>query len=94
MAHFAYVVNGVVSRVHVVANDVITDKNGVEQETLGQKFLAELHGYEPSELIQCSYNGNFRGLYPAVGYLYDAALDEFVAPIVEVIEPGVDSETT
>ena len=83
MAHFAYVVDSVVERVHVVANEVITDSEGMEQEALGQEFLANLHGYQPEELIQCSYNGNFRGVYPGPGFTYDADLDVFVAPIVE-----------
>jgi len=92
MAHFARVIDGVVVQVHVVNNGVITDKNGVEQETLGQKFLADLHGYKPSELVQCSYNANFRGVYPGVGYSYDKALDVFVAPTSEI--EVVDGATT
>jgi len=83
MAHFARVINGEVIAVHVLANAVITDDDGVEQEELGRAFLADLHGYEPEELIQCSYNGNFRGVYPGLGFTYDADLDVFVAPIVE-----------
>jgi hypothetical protein len=54
MAHFAYVVDGVVERVHVLANPVITDGEGVEHEALGQEFLANLHGYQPEELVQCT----------------------------------------
>jgi len=81
MAHFAYVVDGMVQRVHVVANDVITDSDGAEQETLGQEFLANLHGYQAEQLIQCSYNANFRGNYPGtIGFTYDIALDAFIAP--------------
>ena len=80
MAHYAYVVDGVVREVHVVSNDVITDENGVEQEELGATFLAELHGYNPAALIQCSYNANFRGNYPGPGWLYDTGLDAFIAP--------------
>jgi hypothetical protein len=82
MAHFARVIDGVVVQVHVVANAVIIDNDGVEQETLGQKFLADLHGYKANELVQCSYNATFRGAYPGVGWAYDAELDEFVPPIV------------
>ena len=80
MAHFARVVDGVVQKVHVLANPVITDEDGVEQEALGQAFLADLHGYDPDELVQCSYNGNFRGVYPGPGYTYDPVTDLFVAP--------------
>lgn len=80
MAHFAYVVEGIVKEVHVVNNEVITDEDGVEQEALGQMFLAELHGYQPEQLVQCSYNGTFRGLYPGPGFIYDAVADVFVEP--------------
>ena len=90
MAHFAHVIDGIVRKVHVVANPVITDENGVEQESLGQEFLAKLHGYSASDLIQCSYNANFRGLYPGIGYTYDPVADVFVAPVVE--EPVIEEE--
>ena len=83
MAHFARVVDGTVVRVHVLASAVITDDDGVEHEEWGQDFLANLHGYQPEELIQCSYNGNIRGLYPAPGFTYDEANDVFVAPVIE-----------
>jgi len=81
MAHFARVVDGNVVRVHVVNNSIITDDNGVEHEQTGQNFLAGLHGVPATQFVQCSYNGNFRGRYPAAGFAYDAALDEFVAPV-------------
>jgi hypothetical protein len=87
MAHFARVIDGMVVQVHVLANPVLLDENGVEQEALGQAFLADLHGYNPDELVQCSYNGNFRGIYPAPGYTYDPVADVFVAP--EVLDEAV-----
>ena len=90
MAHFARVIEGTVVKVHVLANAVITDGEGVEHEELGQEFLANLHGYQPEELIQCSYNGNFRGVYPGVGFTYDPVADVFVPPVVEEpVEPEV-----
>jgi hypothetical protein len=82
MAHYAYVVDGVVQKVHVLANPVITDDDGVEHEALGQEFLANLHGLVAENFIQCSYNGNFRGIYPGVGYSYDPVADLFIAPEV------------
>jgi hypothetical protein len=82
MAHYARVIDGVVQKVLVVANPVLLDEDGVEQEALGQAFLADLHGYNPDELIQCSYDGNFRGVYPGPGYTYDPVADVFVAPEV------------
>ena len=80
MAHFAHVIDGHVVKVHVVANEVITDDEGVEQESLGQEFLSNLWGYDPAELVQCSYNGNMRNLYPAPGYSYDETRDAFIPP--------------
>jgi hypothetical protein len=84
MAHFARVIDGTVVRVHVLANPVITDDDGVEHEEWGQTFLADLHGYQSEELVQCSYNANFRGVYPGVGYTYDVDADVFEPPVVEV----------
>jgi len=83
VAHFARVIDGTVVKVHVLANPVITDEDGVEQEALGQTFLADLHGYDPAELVQCSYNGNFRGVYPGPGYTYDSVTDLFEPPVIQ-----------
>lgn len=83
MAHYAYVVDGIVERVHVLANPVITDGDGVEVEALGQEFLGALHNLPVENFVQCSYNGTFRGLYPGPGFTYDVEADVFVAPPVE-----------
>jgi hypothetical protein len=88
MAHYARVVDGLVVNVYVLANAVITDSDGVEQEELGQVFLAELYGHDPAELVQCSYNGSIRGHYPGVGWSYDSVTDLFVAPAVPEISEG------
>jgi hypothetical protein len=82
MAHFAYVVNGYVHKVHVLANEVITDAEGIEHENLGKEFLAQLHGYSPADIVQCSYNGSIRGIYPGPGFSYDAEADIFIEPII------------
>ena len=97
MAHYARVLEGTVVKVHVLANPVITDDEGVEHEEWGQVFLAGLHGYQPEELIQCSYNGNFRGVYPGPGFTYNSDLDAFLPPkpdpTDEVAEWVLDEET-
>lgn len=80
MAHFARVIDGRVVKVHVLANPVITDDDEVEHEEWGQEFLANLHGYQPGELIQCSYNSNFRAHYPGIGFTYDPERDAFIPP--------------
>lgn len=76
MAYFARVQGGVVIDMHVLNNDVITDDNGAEQESLGQQFLADLHGADPADFVQTSYNGNpingqDRGPYAGIGYTWD-----------------------
>jgi hypothetical protein len=90
MAHYALVKDGIVQVVYGVVNDVITDDDGVEQEALGQEFLAGLYGENPEDFIQCSYNASFRGVYPGPGFTYDSVADVFVAPEpVEVPDEAV-----
>lgn len=39
-------------------------------------------------VLRCSYHGNIRGKYPAIGDTYDPDLDEFVSPLAsEPLEP-------
>lgn len=81
MAHFAQLdANNVVLRVVAVANDVIADEQGLEQENIGIGYLVGLLG---GRWKQTSYNANFRGKYAGIGDTYDAELDEFVAPVTE-----------
>ena len=85
MAHFARIDSeNKVQEVIVVNNDVLLDGEGVEQEALGQAFIASL-GMEGTWL-QCSYNGSMRGVFPGFGFTYDAELDVFVAPVSELTE--------
>lgn len=59
MATFAKLgLNGKVIDVQSISNNVITDSNGVEQETLGIDFLTELTNWPIWK--QTSYNNNFR----------------------------------
>jgi hypothetical protein len=64
MAHFARIENGIVRQVIVVNNEVILNEDGIEQETIGAKFCAELFG---GKWVQTSYNGNFKGKFAGVG---------------------------
>ena len=90
MAHFAQLdTNNVVTQVIVVNNDVLKDEAGQEQEALGIAFCKSLFG-EETNWVQTSYNANFRGLYAGIGMTYDAATDQFVAPVVEVPEAPVE----
>jgi len=75
MAHFAELDdNNVVLRVTVVNNDVLKDKNGIEQEALGLQHLTHLGG----RWVQTSYNSNFRKNYAGIGFVYDEAKDAFI----------------
>lgn len=80
MAHFARIENNVVQQVIAVSNEVITDKNGVEKESLGIEFCAHLFG---GTWVQTSYNRNFRKNYAGIGSIYDPVNDEFVHPNTE-----------
>lgn len=83
MAHFARIADGYVVDIHVLNNAVITDEAGIESETTGQEFLADLWGGFSTDYVQCSYNGNpisgqDRGKYPSPGWFWDGVA--FVAP--------------
>lgn len=80
MAHFAKLdENNVVTDIVVVANEVIIDENGVEQEQLGIDFLKGLHGQDTT-WVQTSYNYNFRCRYAMIGGTYNPTHDIFIVP--------------
>lgn len=78
MAHFAKVENGLVVDVIVVGNGDCGGGEFPASEAVGQAFIASLG--LTGTWKQTSYNGNFRGRYAGMGYIYDAELDEFVDP--------------
>jgi hypothetical protein len=73
MAHFAHVTGtpGTVIQVHVVDNAAL---DPLDEEASGKAFLAGLWGYDPANVIQCSYNGSMRGCYPAPGDTWDGSV--------------------
>jgi len=75
MAHFAKIENQMVETVIVIANEVLLDGDGIEQEPIGVQFCHDTFG---GNWIQTSYNGNFRGRYAAIGMKYDSEKDEFL----------------
>ena len=93
MAYFAELDNNnAVLRVISVSNDVCGEPTLDFPDTCaaGRAFIAntlKLGG----TWKQTSYNANFRGKYAGIGDIYDAELDEFVAPVVE--EVPAESET-
>ena len=77
MAHFAKIENNTVTNVIVINDDILLDKNGIEQETLGSEFCALNFG---GEWVQTSYNQKFRGSYAHLGITYDRENDIFTTP--------------
>lgn len=83
MAHFAELdESNKVKQVIVVHNNELLD-NGVESEAKGIAFCESLFG---GRWIQTSYNGNFRGQFAGIDFIYDADLDVFLPPKVEEVE--------
>ncbi len=77
MAHFARINNdNIVQEVIVVANSDCDDLAFPESEPIGQAFIASIG--LPGTWLQTSYNGNFRGVYAGIGYIWDGA--EFCSP--------------
>jgi hypothetical protein len=81
MAHFAQLdENNKVISVHVVANHVIADNDGNDDEQKGIEYLQKLHGNSTS-WKQTSYNANFRVNHAGRGMAYDAENDMFYYPV-------------
>ena len=65
MSHFAQINNeGIVQRV------IVAEQDFINSGAVGDAF----------NWIQCSYNSNFRKLYPGPGYKWDHAHQVFVEP--------------
>jgi hypothetical protein len=78
MAHFAELDHeNKVKRVLVVANHVIADSDGNDDEQKGIDYLQSIYG--ASWWKQTSYNGTFRKNYAGRGMLYDGARDAFIS---------------
>ena len=89
MGHFALVDSGIVRNVITIANAVMDDLPFPESEPIGVAFIATLPDLaaQAGTWWQCSYNANFRGVYPGMGFTYDPILDVFVAPAEPEPEP-------
>jgi hypothetical protein len=77
MAHFARIQDGIVSEVIVIANEVLLDENGIEQESIGAAFCKDLLG---GEWVQTSYNAKFRGKFANNGDLWNGQEFQPVPP--------------
>lgn len=86
MAHFALVNDGYVDNITTLNNASIDNLPFPESEPVGQAFIATLPDLAAQAGVwwQCSYNNNFRGVYPGLGYGFDG---------VNFIPPGEPSPT-
>lgn len=86
MAHYAIInEQNIVIAVNTGVNETV-----IQTDTDGTKVGGSSEAWEafytkqlanPNLFVKrCSYNGNMRGKYPAIGDTYDAKLDEFVSP--------------
>lgn len=90
MAHFAYVIDGMVQRVEAVVNEVIATPAGNDSELKGKRFMVSLYpDTQEAEWVQCSYSGSMRGVYPGIGYSWDGT--NFAAPAELAPEPVKDA---
>lgn len=86
MAHFAKITSeNLVERVIVVNDENCLDASGNESEEVGVAFCRSLM---EGVWIQCSYNNNFRGVFPGKGFIYDPIEDIFIDPATIVEEPA------
>ena len=84
MAHFAKIVEGIVTQVVVVNNEDTTSLNGVEDGAIGAAFCNSLLG---GTWVQTSYNTRggvnkvggttLRFNYAGIGFIYDTVRDAF-----------------
>lgn len=78
MAHFAELnENNIVVNIIKVDNSILLNNNNEEEENLGINFLKNIYG-ENKIFIQCSYNHNFRDIFPEIGDVYDKTKNIFI----------------
>jgi hypothetical protein len=78
MAHFVKLnEDNIVIDKQVVKNEVITDGDGNEQESLGVEFLRTLFNEPTANWKQTSYNNNFRHKYADLQDEYHPDIDQF-----------------
>ena len=88
MSHFAQLDdNNVVTQVIVVSNDDTSDSNGVEAESIGVAFCQKLLGAS-TNWKQTSYNGNMRGNYAGIGYVYSTGVATLGVGSTDVFMPA------
>jgi hypothetical protein len=94
MAHYALVDDGIVRNVITVSNDAIDNLPYPESEPVGVAFIATVPDLaaQAGTWWECSYNANFRGCYPGLGYGFDGV--NFTEPAQPEPGPTADDYTT
>ena len=94
MGHFALVNENIVRNVIVIDNTDLQNLPFPESEPVGQAFIATLPDLAalPGVWWECSYNNNFRGVYPGMGFTFDGV--NFITPAEPEPEPTADDYTT
>ena len=94
MAHYALVDDGIVKNVITIANAAIDNLSFPESEPVGVAFIATLPdlAIQAGTWWECSYNANFRGCYPGLGFGFDGV--DFIPPAQAELEPTADDYTT
>ena len=88
MAHFAQLDgDNIVTQVIVVSNDDTSDSGGVETESIGVAFCQKLLGAS-TNWKQTSYNGNMRGNYAGIGYVYSTGVATLGVGSTDVFMPA------
>ena len=85
MGYFAHVTETTVTEVHVLADGVTDNLPFPESEPLGQAFLSDLWRDPPQSYVECSIDGEYRGVYPGVGYTWDGTI--FAPPVEPAPDP-------
>ena len=94
MGHFALVTDGIVRDVVVIDNLNLDDLPFPESEPVGQAFIATLPDLAAQVGFwwECSYNNNFRGVYPGLGYGFNGV--DFIPPAQPESDLTADDYTT
>lgn len=80
MGHYALVDDGIVTNIITVSNETIDNLPFPESEPVGVAFIATLPDLaaQAGTWWECSYNNNFRGVYPGLGFGFDGV--DFIPP--------------
>lgn len=85
MAHFAQIIDDIVTQVIVIDNASCGGGDFPESEPIGQAFIASIG--ITGQWLQTSYSGSFRQNYAGVSYRFDASVGEYGAFIPPTPEP-------